>query len=105
MVRKLMNNQWGQNIEVGDIVGYVNKTGSYTERKIGTVTGFGTRDRGYGVTETTLHVTWAWEASYGPPEERVIKGTVGLRRVFRLDPGSLHPYLVEGLQRAAEGAK
>lgn len=95
-----MKNQWGQEIDVGDVVAYVNKTGSYTERKIGKVTGFGSRDV-YGThPEVTLHVLWLYDGSYGLAEEHRHKGTVGLRRVFKLDPASLHPYIYEGLVAA-----
>lgn len=101
-----MKNQWGQDIEVGDFVGYVNKTGSYTERKLGVVEGFGERRNDYGSNpETTLHVYWVWDGSYGLAEDHPHKGTVGLKRVFKLDPASLHDYVREGLERAAERAK
>lgn len=101
-----MKNQFGQDIEVGDYVGYTNKTGSFTERKVGVVTGFGSRERGYGSTpETTAHVTWVWDGSYGLAAENTHKGTVGVRRVFKLDPASLYPFVVQELERVSEGAK
>jgi hypothetical protein len=101
-----VKNQFGQEIEIGDFVGYVNRTGSYTERKVGVITGFGSRERGYGsVSETTAHVTWVWDGSYGLAAENKHKGTVGVRRVFKLDPASLYPYVAEALQQAGGEAK
>lgn len=98
-----MKNQWGQDIEVGDIVGYVNKTGSFTERKIGVVEGFA--ERKGTIPETTLKVYWVFDGSYGPPADHRHRGTVGLRRVFKLDPASLHPYIYEALVQARQGVK
>lgn len=92
-----MKNQWGQEIEIGDIVAYVNKTGSYTDRKLGRVVAFGTRNGDYHDYETTVQVQWVWDGSYGLPEERRHRGTVGLRRVVKVDPASLHPYVRDGL--------
>jgi hypothetical protein len=93
-----MRNQWGQDIEVDDIVAYVNRTGSYTERKLGIVLAFGSRNEDYGSQhETTVRVQWVWDGSYGLAEERRHRGTVGLRRVVKVDPATLHDYIREGL--------
>lgn len=96
-----MKNQWGQDIEVGDYVAYTNRTGSYTERKLGKVLGFGERRQDYlSQRETTVQVLWVWDGSYGLPEPRQHRGSVGLRRVIKVDPESLHPYVRDGLQEA-----
>lgn len=95
-----MKNQWGQDIEVGDFVAYTNRTGSYMERKLGRVEGFSTRRADYGSNgETTVQVQWVWDGSYGLAEERRHRGSVGLRRVVKVDPASLHPFIREGLEK------
>jgi hypothetical protein len=100
-----VKNQWGQEIDKGDIVGYVNKTGSYTERKLGVVEGFGQRENWGSNPENTLHVYWLWDGSYGLAQDHPHKGTVGVSRVFKLDPASLDATVREGLEKAAERAK
>jgi hypothetical protein len=96
-----MKNQWGQEVEVGDYVAYTNRTGSYTERKLGRVLGFGTRRQDYGSNgETTVQVLWVWDGSYGLAEPRLHRGSVGLRRVVKVDPESLHPFIRDGLREA-----
>lgn len=101
-----MNNQWGQEIGPGAVVGYVNKTGSYSERKLGVVLDLGTRKRDFGSNpENTAHVLWVLDGSYGAAETHLHRGTVGLKRLFKLDPESLDPDIKNTLQAAYEGAK
>jgi hypothetical protein len=97
-----MRNQWGQDIQAGDVVAYTNRTGSYTERKLGVVIEFGERRTDFGSNpENTVFVSWVWDGSYGSPEKHPHKGTVGLKRVFQIDPASLDRFVLEGLQDAA----
>jgi hypothetical protein len=90
-----MINQFGQEIEVGDWVGYASKTGSCTDRKVGKVVRFGERKSGYHGTaaEVTAYVHWLYDGTWSELRriDEAGKG-VGIRRLFKLDP--------DGLERA-----
>ena len=83
-----MINQFGQHIEVGDWVGWVSKTGSYTDRRVGKVLRFGERDAGYGHKETTVIVHWLLDGAHGDIATacNFIGNGVGINRVLKLDP-------------------
>lgn len=87
-----MQNQFGQRIEVGDIVGHVSKTGSYTDRKVGRVVGFGERKDWSGKkVEDTVLVDWLLDGAYGE-EARSMTGLsrgVGITRLLKLDPAGI----------------
>lgn len=85
-----MLNQFGQDIQVGDWVGWASKTGSYTTRKIGRVTGFGERKDWAGrKMEDTADVDWQFDGSSANPARAItVKGKsngVGINRLFKLD--------------------
>lgn len=84
-----MLNQFGQHIEVGDWVGWVSKTGSHTDRKVGRVVSFGERKIGWNDRiEATVVVHWLFDGTYGhiaKAVDSVGKG-VGITRLLKLDP-------------------
>jgi hypothetical protein len=85
-------NQWGQEIDVGDVVGYVTKSGSNFTRKIGRVIKFGTRHVWPQDDEVTVWVHWQWIGGDHDGKARAIDDTgsgVSINRVFVLDPDSL----------------
>lgn len=89
-----MQNQWGQKIAIGDTVGYASKSGSYTSRKLGVVTGFGERGD-----EDVAFVHWRWEGGGKFPMPINEKGSgVGINRLFHLSTATLSPEIIAGLQ-------
>lgn len=93
-LRRSLRNQFGQDINVGDWVGYVTRHSSTIERKIGKVVGFGERNIYYRKEpEITVIIEYKAEGTYcrtrgAQPTKG--KGTgVGLNTVFKLDAAGL----------------
>lgn len=100
--RPHITNQWGQMIELDDIVAYVSKTGSTTDRRIGVVV---------ALTQTKIDsypdryvpavkVEWKWEGSYCDTGKPPVKSgdkpsTIRINNVFKLQPSSLSNDLLE----------
>lgn len=89
-----MRNQFGQYIAVGDMVGYVTKSGSHFTRKIGRVTGYGERKQWDGSKlEDTVLIDWTWEGNSAIARKITQKGPspvgVGITRLFKLDTTGL----------------
>lgn len=85
-----MRNQFGQDIKVGDWVGYTSRTGSTIIRKIGTVISFSERKNWRDI-EPTVVVQWKVDGTWHAIEniEGPLSRGVGLNTVFKLDPRGL----------------
>lgn len=80
-----MRNQFGQDINVGDWVGYTSKRGSITTRKIGIVTSFGQRSTYYNPAEIIVRVNWKRDGTWRTTRDIDENGKgVGLNTVFKL---------------------
>ena len=78
-----MRNQFGQEIEVGDWVGHVSRSGSSLYRKVGVVEAFGERKTYYG---TQVTVKPRWVKSDHSWDSLGLSPGVGIDTVFKIEP-------------------
>lgn len=86
-----MRNQFGQEIGVGDWVGYASKTGSVTTRKIGRVVRFGER-KNWNEVLHVAYVNWLKDGTWGSVRDVKSNGSgVAIQHLFKLDRDGLEP--------------
>ena len=83
-----MRNQFGQEIEIGDWVGHVTRSGSNLYRKVGRVEAFGYRKSPYHGTETVI-VRPRWVKSDCSWDKLGLSPGVGINTVFKIEPIAL----------------
>lgn len=81
-----MINQFGQEINVGDWVGHVSRSGSSLHRQVGRVESFGVRKTWRG---TEVVVKPRWVKSDSDWQSLGLSPGVGINTVFKIDPPEL----------------
>lgn len=90
-------NQFGQKLERGSVVGHANRSGSFTERKVGVVTGFGVRQHSYGRDDMVAKVTWVHSGGQTTWPKPLKSPGVDVNKLFVLDDRTIDRDIVNAI--------